>query len=40
MHESLTETDDRDTKHREVGAHFFTNDGWQAFLGTARNDLS
>ena len=30
----------RDTKHRGLGALFFTTDEWQAFLGTARNDLS
>lgn len=30
----------RDTQNREFGALFFTANEWQAFLGTARNDLS
>ncbi|WP_083918073.1 DUF397 domain-containing protein [Nocardiopsis xinjiangensis] len=30
----------RDTKHRELGTLFFAADEWQAFPGTARNDLS
>lgn len=29
----------RDTKHRELGALFFSNDEWRAFLGTARSDV-
>lgn len=29
----------RDTKHRELGALFFTSGEWQSFLSTARNDL-
>lgn len=30
----------RDTQHRELGALFFSAPEWQAFLGTARSDLS
>ena len=29
----------RDTQNRELGALFFGTDEWQAFLGTARDDL-
>ncbi|WAE75499.1 DUF397 domain-containing protein [Streptomonospora nanhaiensis] len=29
----------RDTKHRELGALFFTADEWHAFLSTTRRDL-
>ncbi|WP_017582270.1 DUF397 domain-containing protein [Nocardiopsis valliformis] len=29
----------RDTQNREIGALFFDANEWQAFLGTARDDL-
>lgn len=30
----------RDTKHRELGALFFPSAEWEAFLGTARGDIT
>ncbi|MCP3013129.1 DUF397 domain-containing protein [Nocardiopsis dassonvillei] len=27
----------RDTKHRELGAHFFGSGEWQAFIGTTKD---